>query len=256
MQSQVLLATALCGFALWGCESPPKKDDAAAAKPSATSRTKAKRDDANRKFSVMPDIVVDDLGPSIAGRRVELSQETGPGKLTQLAKRIPFESSEKLPVVRTVHRAKFKHVAALVDALAAAGAKSIKLKMTGGRKDMPSELLLTPASRLSEVRACSVVTMVLDDISTAVWPFGGGGGRKHTKGLAGPDLTRTVASIEKHVARCDSDAGFFSGTPEQRWETAFHVGGAIKLGDKKKKITTLVMLTRAPVAGRAVKLKQ
>ena len=99
-----------------------------------------------------------------------------------------------------------------------------------------------------------MVTTVLKDMATAVWTFKGGGGRRHTKGQAGPDLTRTVESVEKYLRNCDSTTAFFGADTKLRWEHAFHAGGAIKSGDKKKKIDTLVLLGSAPVAGRAVKL--
>jgi hypothetical protein len=91
-----------------------------------------------------------------------------------------------------------------------------------------------------------------DDLSTAVWPYKGGLGKRQRKGLAGPDLSHTGETLEKEIGACDSTMAFFSSDDGVGWEMAYNLAGTVVISDKKKKIDTLVLLHEAPVAGRAV----
>ena len=96
--------------------------------------------------------------------------------------------------------------------------------------------------------------MVLKDFSTASWTVRGGMAKKQRKGLAGPDLTRTGEQIEKDIAGCDATTALFSGEDAVGWEFTFNLAGTILLADKKKKLSSLVLLREEPVAGRPVTL--
>ncbi len=152
-------------------------------------------------------------------------------------------------------KAKVSSVAAVVTALGDAGAPKITLK-TDGRNDLPKELTVTPESRVSSAAGCSVVTTVLKDFSTAVWPFKGAQARKQRKGLAGPDLSHTGEQLEKDLAACDSTTAFFSGDDSVGWESVFNLAGTVLVSDKKKRLDTFVLLAEEPVAGRAVTLRK
>jgi hypothetical protein len=150
-------------------------------------------------------------------------------------------------------KSKTSAVAAVVVALGDAGAPRVTLK-TEGRKDLPQELTVTPASRVASPAACSIVVSVLKDFSTAIWPFKGGTARKQRKGLAGPDLSHTGEQLEKDLAACDSTTAFFSGEDSVGWESVFNLAGTVKVSDKKNRVDTFVLLPEEPVAGRAVTL--
>jgi hypothetical protein len=94
----------------------------------------------------------------------------------------------------------------------------------------------------------------MKDLSTAVWPFKGGLGRRHRKGFAGPDLSHTSEQLKKDLASCDSTTAFFSGDDTISWEMTYNLAGTVLNSDEKKKIDTLVIPREAPVAGRPVAL--
>jgi hypothetical protein len=199
----------------------------------------------------MPELIVDTDGPYLGGQRVNLGDATGPEKLTKIIKDLPINGS---PVTLQVDKkAKVSAVAAVVAALGDAGAPKVTIK-TDGRNDLPKSLDVTPESGASSAPACSIVAAVLKDLSTAVWPVKGGTARKQRKGLAGPDLSHTSEQLEKDLAACDSTTAFFSGDDGVGWESAFNLAGTVLGSDKKKKLTTLVLLHEEPVAGRAVTL--
>jgi len=245
----VMSATLLCLAA--GCDDP--KSDGGDASASATASTKAPSAPTVRSFARMPDMVVDDLGPSLGGQRVDLSVPTGPAKLKEIAAKLPI--NDKQVILRTTHKARVRDVAAVLVALGEEGAPEVLLKMSGGRRDVPTEYVVVPETRISNPDPCSVVATVTENMSTGVWPFKGGGGKRHRKGHAGPDLTLTGESIDKALSKCQSKTAFFSSHTKLRWEHAFHMGALIRKSDEKKKIDKLVLLGEEPVAGRPVKLR-
>ncbi|MEZ4300941.1 MAG: biopolymer transporter ExbD, partial [Polyangiaceae bacterium] len=184
--------------------------------------------------------------------RVRMQDPKAAEKLTKLIADMPIDGK---PVTLIVEKkAKIPHVAAVVTELGKAGAPKVILK-TDGRNDVPKELTITPQSRLTGAPpACTVAAMVMKDFATAVWPIRGGTARKHTKGMAGPDLSNTGAQLKKDIEACDSTTAVFSSDDTIEWELAFNLAGTIVVSDEKKKIDTLVLLSEIPVAGRPVAL--
>ncbi|MRG94445.1 biopolymer transporter ExbD [Polyangium spumosum] len=209
------------------------------------------------KPKTMPALIVDSLGPYIGQIRVDMKQENWPEKLTAAVKDLPIEGKQVTLIAEK--KARTPHVAAVVAELGRAGAPTILLK-TDGRDDVPKELVVTPPDKVSNPPGCSVSVMVLKDLSTAVWPFKGGLGKKQRKGFAGPDLSNTGDAIKKDLAICDSSFAFFSADDTISWEMAYNLAGTLKVVDEKsdkgKKIETLVLLAESPVAGRPVTLKK
>ncbi|MDI3292138.1 biopolymer transporter ExbD [Polyangium sp. 15x6] len=208
------------------------------------------------KPKTMPALIVDSLGPYIGQIRVDMKQEKWPEKLTAAVKDLPINGQQVTVIAEK--KARTPDVAAVVAELGRAGAPTILLK-TDGRDDVPKELLVTPPDKVSNPPGCSVTVMVLKDLSTAVWPFKGGLGKKQRKGFAGPDLSNTGDAIKKDLALCDSSFAFFSADDTVSWEMAYNLAGTLKVVDEKsdkKKIETLVLLGEAPVAGRPVTLKK
>lgn len=228
-----------------GC-SDPKGSGSGATSASATQKASAPEPP---KPKSMPNLLVDAEGPYLGMERVKMSEPNAAEKLTRLVKELPIEGK---PVTLLVEKkAKIPHVAAVVTELGKAGAPKIILK-TDGRNDVPKELTITPEPRVSSPPPCSIAAMVLKDFSTAVWPIRGGTARKHSKGMAGPDLSNTGQQVKKDIEACDSTMAFFSTDEAVEWEAAYNLAGTIVVNDEKKKIDTLVLLSQVPVAGRPV----
>jgi biopolymer transport protein ExbD len=247
------LSIAAFGALAAGCDDPPKAAGDAAAPTRATSPSAAASaaQAASAKPASMPELSVDSDGPYLAGTRINLAEPTGPEKLVKVIKDLPIEG--KPVTLQAEKKAKISSVAAVVAALGDAGAPKVTIK-TDGRDDLPKEITVTPESRVSAPPGCAITTMVLKELSTAIWPFKGGLGKRQRKGLAGPDLSHTGEQLTKDLAACDATVAFFSGDDGVLWESAFNLAGTVLRSDEKKKIDTLVLLREAPVAGRAVSL--
>ena len=233
---------------LAACDDAPPKP-AAGTGASATPTTTVAAPTPPAKPKGMPDLLVDNDGPYLAGTRINLVDPQGPEKLAKIVKELPINGQQ---VTLTVEKkAKTSYVAAVVAALGDAGAPTVKIK-TDGRDDLPKEITVTPEVRVSALPACTVTTMVLKDLSTAIWPVKGGTAKKQRKGMAGPDLSNTGEQITKDLAGCDATLALFSGDESVPWENAFNLAGTTLKADEKKKLEMLVLLREAPVAGRVV----
>ena len=250
MALPLLAITAL----LVGCDDdPPKSSGGPAASASAKATTATPTPPAPTKPTGMPELLVDNDGPYLGGTRINMADPQSVEKLAKVVKELPINGA---PVTLIVEKkAKTSYVAAVVAALGEAGAPKVTIK-TDGRDDLPKEITVTPEVRISALPACTVTTMVLKDLSTAIWPVKGGTAKKQRKGMAGPDLSNTGEQITKDLAGCDSTMAVFSGDEAVPWENAFNLAGTALKADEKKKIDTLVLPREAPVAGRAVTLSK
>jgi biopolymer transport protein ExbD len=237
---------------LVGCDDdPPKSSGGPGASASAKATTATPTPTAPTKPKGMPELLVDNDGPYLGGTRINMADPQGAEKLAKIVKELPINGA---PVTLIVEKkAKTPYVAAVVAALGEAGAPKVTIK-TDGRDDLPKEITVTPEVRIATLPACTVTTMVLKDLSTAIWPVKGGTAKKQRKGMAGPDLSNTGEQITKDLAGCDSTMAVFSGDEAVPWENAFNLAGTALKADEKKKIDTLVLPREAPVAGRAVTL--
>jgi biopolymer transport protein ExbD len=233
---------------LGGCDEPPKRGAAATA--TATSPVKPAVSSAEpAKPKGMPELLVDSMGPYLAGKRVDMAAKDSRDRLTQIVKELPIEA--KQVTLAADKQAKTPHVAAVVTELGKAGAPKVTIK-TDGRDDLPKEIVLTPETRVVNPPGCAIAAMVLKDLSTAVWPIAGGVGKRQRKGFAGPDLTVTGETLKKDLAGCESSTAFVSGDDGVSWEMTYNLAATMMAADDKKRIDTLVLLHEAPVAGRAV----
>jgi biopolymer transport protein ExbD len=246
-----LAACAALVIALGACGDPKKTDGKSAGTATATAATQDVAPPAPPKPTTMPNLLVDSMGPYLGGQRVDMAQQGWQEKLTKIVKELPINGQPVTLVAEK--RAKTPHVAAVVAELGDAGAPKVTIK-TDGRDDLPKEIVVTPDSKVSNPPGCSVSTAVMKDLSTAVWPFKGGLGKRHRKGFAGPDLTHTSDQLKKDIAGCDSPIAIFSGDDTISWEMTFNLAGTVKISDEKKKIETMVLPREAPVAGRPVAL--
>jgi biopolymer transport protein ExbD len=249
---RALLVALLAALVPAACDDAPKPSTAGGAASGAPSAAPAPSAAAPPRAKGMPELLVDELGPYIGGRRVELNQPQGPERLSTLIRELPFDG--KPVTVLADKKAQPRAVAAVVTELGLAGVKTVVLK-TDGRDDLPKEITVTPESHAASPPACAVTTMVLKDLSTAIWPFGGGMGKRQRKGLAGPDLSNTGEQLTKAIGACSAAVAFFSADDNVSWEMAHNLAGTVLASDTKKKVERLVLLSRAPVAGRPVQLR-
>lgn len=237
-----------------GCDEGKSSDKPAAAASAAPSAA-PKEPAPPPKPKGVPALIVDTMGPYLGFTRIDVKAENWREKMATVLKDFPIKPDEPVTVV-ALPKAATPYVAALVDELGKAGATKVILK-TDGRDDVPKELTVVPASKISSPPGCSVTVSVLKDLSTAVWPIKGATAKRQRKGLAGPDLSNTADTIKKDLAGCDSTYAFFSSDDSVGWEMAYNLAGTLKVVDEKsdkKKIETLVLLPESPVAGRAVAL--
>ena len=234
---------------LAACDDAPPKPAAGTSTSATASTTLAAPTPTPAKPKGMPDLLVDNDGPYLAGTRINPADPPGAEKLATVVTERPINGA---PVTRTVEtKAKTPYVAAVVAALGEAGAPKVTIK-TDGRDDLPKEITVTPEVRIASLPACTVTTMVLKDLSTAIWTVKGGTAKKQRKGMAGPDLSNTGEQLTKDLAACDATLALFSGDESVPWENAFNLAGTTLKADEKKKLETLVLPREAPVAGRAV----
>jgi len=216
----LLLASTLV---LLGCEDKKSKlDELVSAATLGSGAPSAKPRDIH--FDKIPEVSIDTLGVYIGGHRAKLGDAPGSAKLKEIVAKLPIK--DKPVPIRVVKEAKIEHVAEVIEALGEAGAPLVIVRTTG-RADLPRQLRVTARGRLSNPDPCSIATTVNTDSATGVWPIRGGGGKKHTKGRAGPDLTRTSEAIVEDLARCDSRTAFFSADNSFNWELAYNMGAVL-----------------------------
>lgn len=206
------------------------------------------------KPTTMPELVVDNLGAYLGGKRVATpTSKEGRVALDEIVKALPVADTPTI-TLKADKKAKTPDVAAVVEAFGRAGASKVVVQ-TEGRADLPKELKLTPLVHVQTPPSCAIVAAVTEDLDTGVWPTKGGGGARHRKGWAGPDLTNTAKTVEKQLEQCESRTAFFSANAKWDWQLAFNVGGTIIQSDKTGKIDTLVLLGDEPVAGRKLEVE-
>lgn len=251
------MARCALGLSVWlaACDAKVTESQTAGTAASASAApVKGLEPLGKRPFGVMPDLVVDERGIGIGPERIDLAAVDGPTKLAETLERVPVDG--KQVALRTTTKAQLRDVGAMLTGLGKRGVRSILLKMDGARTDLLSEYVVVPEGRIEKADDCSVVVSVLEDSSTAVWPYKGGGGKKARKGLSGPDLSVTGDNVLAQLKGCTSKTGFFSAHSKLRWEHAFHVGALLRKSDAGGTIESLVFLTKEPVAGVPVKLEK
>ena len=240
--------------ALAGCEDDhtSRVDElvSAAAEKTSTPAPEPRKPE----FKEMPSITIDDLGAYIGGFRAsDLDKPEGKKKLAEIVAALPI--NDETVTITAIKKASVRDVFETTWALGKAGAPKVIIK-TDARDDLPKELKVTPQNHIKDPPACSVAATVTDNADTDVWAFRGGMGRRHRKGMAGPDLSNTGDTIEKDLKRCKSDTAFFSAAYNMPWEHAFAMGALIVKGDTEDAIDKLVLLGDEPVAGRKIELRK
>lgn len=254
--SLALAASALLSFVLVGSGGCDDKPAPGSSPPAATPTTPAApppTKPASVTKESTPDVLVDELGPLLGSERIDVNAKDWPTRLDAAAAKLGV--SQKSVPLNAARNAKTQYVAAVVDALGAAGAVQVEVK-TPGRSSANAVLKLTPERAVSPAAApdCAAVAMVRKDSTSAVWRLKGGVASKFSKGFAGPDLSMTMDGLTKTIDPCPASAWFFSADDNVIWGLTFDLGVAVATANPPTKATINVLLHEAPVAGRAVKL--
>ena len=200
-----------------------------------------------------PELRIDSLSPLVGFTRVLLNKPTDREKLAaELEKNRQYFSSGNVPLA--VDRdAQIPMVTVMVEELSALGASTVTVT-TPTRPEYPGQLKLTPIDKLASPPPCSVVTMILADRGTAVWPLKGGTAAKRRRGFGGPDITMTGETIERIAKGCkESDTLLFTGAEGVQWGLVFELAAATQKLEKAH-FSKFVLLREPPTAGRRVRL--
>ncbi len=240
------LVLALC--ASTGCDDAKKAPPTASATPPAES---APVEPAKPKGP--PQFVVNSVGAKVGFSLILLDKPDGPGRLEKELSGANKYIDGKDVLLKADRKSKMKAVITMVSALAKHGAKTIHIK-TQTREEYPDKVAFTPESEVKDPPPCSVVAMVLEDRSSAVWRLKGTTAIRHSKGLAGPDLSMTGDVIVRLAKGCKkSSTIFITAADNIEWGLAYDLAASTtKLG--KVKFEHTVLLEKTPVAGRKVEL--
>jgi len=231
-----------------GCDSGKKTRTAASAKPTAES---VPTEPAKPKGP--PQFVVNSVGAKVGFSLIVLDKPDGPGRLdTELAENKSYIDGKDV-LVKADRKSKMKSVIMMLSALAKDGAKTVTIK-TETREEYQDRTKFTPQSEITDPAPCSVVAMVLDDRSSAVWHLSGTTAIRHAKGLAGPDLSMTGDVIERLAKSCKKSSTIFVAAADNiEWGLAYDLAASTQK-IKKVKFDHVVLLQQTPTAGRKVEL--
>jgi hypothetical protein len=236
---------------LVGCDDPPPKrnpfdppPDAAKPVPRLTEVPKPQGP---------PDFVIDDVSPKVGFSRVVLSKPEDREKLAkELAENKQYIEGQEVRL-QVVRKASMSTVATYIDELAKIGATAVRV-VTETRGDYPKDVRFTPLDAVKSPPGCSVVAMIRDDRSSAVWKLSGGVATTLKKGFAGPDLTMTAQPLERLGKACkDGNAVFVSAAEEIEWGLAYDLAASTMLLERTK-FEKIVLLRTPPIPGRKVEL--
>lgn len=240
----------IASLALSGCEdAPPSKnpfDPAADApkKPPAATETPEPEGP--------PDFNIDTVAARVSFEQALLDKDYGREDLVRALSAQKKYIDGREVKLRVDRKAKIGWVITYIDELAKLGATKV-LAHTPTRKEFLDHLPLVPRTNVSGPPGCSVVAMVLEDRSTAVWRLKGGTASRRGKGMAGPDLTLTGDTITRLAKNCeDSDTFFFSAAEDVEWGLAYDLAASTRT--LKAGFRTLVLLGEPPVPGHRVEL--
>ncbi len=253
MRSKVWVTVALL-LAAGGCDNDAgKKAESASAaaatatpSPSASSAAPVPEPPAPPR---VPTITVDDHTCSIDGKT--FTGDWVPDA-TRFLHGFGPELAGKDVAVNAMRDTKVPKVQAIVAALAGERVRGVAIR-TPMRDQSSGEL---PLALSAKAPACTVVAMIEQNGAVAVWSKGGGGAQRFSRGMAGPDLSSSTDALRKRAAACDSPAWYFSAADTVTWGLAFDLAMRARAGAEAGaalKPTQTVLLTEAPVPGRAVR---
>lgn len=243
---------ALVGLVIGGCKTEPRPNPfdapASAAKP-------VPKLEAPPKPEGPPQMLIEAQGPKVGWETVLIERDDGRERLAKAVAGVK-EHYEGKPVHLVVdRRARTTWVAAMLDELAKIDAGEISIS-TDTRPEFSPKLVFWPQAKAGKPPSCSLVMIVREDRSTAVWSLSGGTAATRAKGMAGPDLSTTAETIERRARACSETTTYFvSAAEDVEWGLTYDLAAsAQKIESDKMKLDRAVVLSEVPVAGRPVKL--
>jgi hypothetical protein len=201
-----------------------------------------------------PAISVDDTACTINGEEVLFMAPDAPARILALVSSKPLVEGQVVTFDAT-REAKTPRVEAVVAVIKKAKAKGARIH-TSMRDGSMGELLLTFVH--GAVSECAPVAKVARDGSIEVWSAWGGTAQKFTHGFAGPDLTLGTQGLRKVSAACSSSVWLLGADDNIAWGLTFDLAMRARTdteGGVAMRASDVVLLTRAPVAGRKVEVE-
>ena len=198
-----------------------------------------------------PFLSVDEKACHVGGDNVDLTAGDAKARVTTALGTKPKVVGEMLEL-QALRDVKFPKIVALVEGARAAKAKGLTIKTSRRDQSMGELEVRFDHPPLS---ACSAIANIGKDSGINVWPAGGGTAVHFTKGMAGPDMTRGVAGVQKQAGDCaDSFAWAVTAEDTVQWGLVFDLAtqsmGAFD-GGKPMRATQLDVLADG-VPGRKV----
>jgi hypothetical protein len=234
-----------------GCEDASKK--ASKTEGTALPPTPPPQESAAPTGPSKPQLAVDNTAAFVSGERIDLNAPDPVGRFATVlgTKKVDGEDL----ILEAARDTAFPKVALIVAAVAKANAKSLLVhtpKRDRSQGDIQLALRRTPGKGTPE---CSAVGFISKDNSTTAQTAAGRSGARFTKGMAGPDMTRSSEGIRKVASACDSNVWFVSAEPEITWgvvaDLVFSVA-APDDGGTPVKANEVGLLSKPPGGGRKV----
>jgi biopolymer transport protein ExbD len=200
-----------------------------------------------------PEFSIDTISPKVGFSRVVIKKAEGKQELeSRLAEQKEHIDGKDVRLL-VDRKTSIDWVVLYVEELGKLGAKHVTI-VTESREEFPKEVRFTPEGGIGSVASCSVVAMVMEDRSIAVWKLSGGVASRRSKGLAGPDLTMTAETLERMAKACrESDKIFVSAAEPVEWGLAYDLAASAKALDKVA-FRDVILLKQRPVPGHKVEL--
>lgn len=210
-----LLGASLALAALGACEE--KKDTPAATSATAASASAPAPAPPPPPPAKPPFLSVDEKACHVGGDLVDLTAGDAKARVTSTLQTKPKVEGEMLEL-QAPRDVKFGKMVALVGGARATKAKGLVIK-TARRDQTMGELEIQ--FQHPPLAACSAIGSIGKDSAINVWPSGGGQGERFSHGMAGPDMTRGVAGLQKLAGACDSPAFAVTADESVQWGLVF-----------------------------------
>jgi hypothetical protein len=247
----LMTALAILATATSACDETPKgappsaSASAAPTTPAAPAPTPA--------APSKPQLAVDDTAAFVSGERIDLGAPDPAGRYATVlaSKKVDGEDL----VLEAARDAKFPKIALIVAAAAKANAKSLLVHTPKRDRSQGEVLVALRKMPGKDAPDCSAVGFISKDNSTTAQTAAGQKGARFTKGMAGPDMTRSSEGIRKVAAACESNVWFVSADPEITWGVVADLVFSVATpddGGTAVKANEVVVLPKPPGGGRKV----
>jgi biopolymer transport protein ExbD len=199
----------------------------------------------------LPVIKIDLNGVAyLGGERVELKLPDASQKLEEVLSKYNLEG-KSLPV--TAYReARTGDVMRVLAAIGARGVSDFTLHTTD-RDHKDKALTFVPEKAAGKLADCTVAATVSKERYTSSWAIRGGTATKYAKGMAGPDMTQTLAGMTKQINGCDSTFVVVAGHESVEWALTFDLANLVATAQPPLKIQKFVLPKETPTAGQPFK---